>query len=167
MPTPAKRTENMTKHLTNAEKEAREEASSGVQPVRDVIKLKPPGLMKKNAAASRYWKAVLKRMEGIDILDDLDSDALGIYCMMLARYEQLTATRLALAAQDVDEMNAKELVDFAAALNGLESKQQALERNLLAFAEKLGLTPSGRARLAARRAEGELENDPNADLFGG
>ncbi len=166
MPTPAKRTENMTKHLTKAEKEARGEAATGVQPVRDVIRLKPPGIMKKNPAAGRYWKAVLKRMDGIDILDDLDSDALGVYCVMLSRYEALTAMRTELAGEDVDEMSGKDLIDYISAVNALESKQQALERNLLAFAEKLGLTPSGRARLAARRAENDSENDPNSDLFG-
>lgn len=166
MPTPVKRTENMTKHLTNAEKEAREDAASGVQPQRDVVTLTPPVLMKKDTAASRYWKNILARMKGLDLLDDLDSDALGVYCVMLSRYESLGKTRKALAAQDPGEMTPKELIDFTAALGSLESKLQALERNLLAFAEKLGLTPSGRARLAARRAEGEAEDDPNADLFG-
>lgn len=166
MPTPAKRTENMTKHLTNAEIEARESAAAGVQPQRDVVKLVPPVLMKKDAAASRYWKSILKRMDGLDLLDDLDSDALGVYCVMLSRYEALGKLRKTFAAQDVDEMTPKELIDFTASLNALESKLQALERNLLAFAEKLGLTPSGRARLAARRAEAEDEADPNSDLFG-
>lgn len=40
-----------------------------------------------NPAAGRYWRKVLERMDGLVILDDLDSDALGVYCVMMARYE--------------------------------------------------------------------------------
>lgn len=165
MPTPPKKTENMTKHLTVAEIEARETAAADVQPHRDVVKLTPPVLMKKDTPASRYWKNILLRMDGLALLDDLDAEALGVYCVMLSRYEALGKLRKTFAKQDVDEMTPKELIDFTASLNALESKLQALERNLLTFAEKLGLTPSGRARLAARRAEGEAEDDPNSDLF--
>ena len=44
---------------------------------------------------------------------------------------------------------------------------QSLERNILQYAEKLGLTPSGRVRLAQKRAAAAAENkDPDGDLFG-
>lgn len=168
MPTAAKRTENMAKNLTNAEKFARQQAESKVLPERQEISLKKPKLMGKDPAAGRYWKLVLERMDGLRILDDLDSDALGVYCSMLSRYERLgkQAAVLSERIDDIDTEDAKTLLKLVEATNSLESKTQALERNILQYAEKLGLTPSGRARLAVKRAENAGEEDPDADLFG-
>lgn len=142
MPTQAKRQENIDKHLTAAEIEARQRAEAGVIPDRKVIDLKPPKLMAKNTVARRYWKAILKRMDGLEILDDLDSEMLGVYCVQMAEYEALCAE------------------------GGGSKELRTLEKSLLTYAEKLGLTPSGRARLAAKRAAAETEADPDADLFG-
>ena len=168
MPTAAKRTENMNKHLTDAEKAARQAAEGEVLPQRQDISLKKPKLMGKDPSAGRYWKLVLQRMEGLQILDDLDSDALGVYCSMLSRYERLGKQAAALSERidDIDAEDARTLLKLVEATNALESKTQALERNILQYAEKLGLTPSGRARLAAKRAENAGEEDPDADLFG-
>ena len=58
-----------------------------------------------------------------------------------------------------------ELVEAAAKLDALTGKLQALERNILQYAEKLGLTPSGRVRLAQKRAQAAAE-EPDGDLFG-
>lgn len=41
----------------------------------------------------------------------------------------------------------------AAKLDAVSGKMQSLERNILQYAEKLGLTPSGRVRLAQKRAQ--------------
>ena len=45
---------------------------------------------------------------------------------------------------------------------------QSLERNILQYAEKLGLTPSGRVRLAQKRAQAAAgaRADPDSDLYG-
>jgi hypothetical protein len=45
------------------------------------------------------------------------------------------------------------------------AKLQTLERNLLTYADKLGLTPTGRVRLAQKRAEAATF-DPDGDLYG-
>ena len=42
---------------------------------------------------------------------------------------------------------------------------ESTERNLLNYAEKLGLTPTSRARLAVKKAQKKKE-DPDADLYG-
>lgn len=62
--------------------------------------MEEPAIMTKNPAARRYWRKVLERMEGLVILDDLDSDALGVYCVMMARYE----TQCRLLAQAAKEL---------------------------------------------------------------
>jgi len=51
-------------------------------------------------------------------------------------------------------------------LDTVNGKMQSLERNILQYAEKLGLTPSGRIRLAQKRAEQAAVKDPDSDLFG-
>ena len=170
MPTPVKNSENMTKHMTQEEIQERQAAEEGVIPDRGrESKLERPAIMTKNAAAGRYWKKVLDRMEGLVILDDLDSDALGVYCVMMARYEQ-QCKLFALASKQLK--NAKddaEAVESAVAkLDAASGKMQSLERNILQYAEKLGLTPSGRVRLAQKRAAAaaEARTNPDGDLFG-
>ena len=169
MPTAPKASDNMSKHLTQEELERRQSAESNTLPDRGrSANLERPAIMAKNAAAGRYWKKVLARMEGLVILDDLDSDTLGVYCVMMARYE--TQCRLlALASRQLKEAEAdpETIADAAAKLDTISGKMQSLERNILQYAEKLGLTPSGRIRLAQRRAaQAAAEVDPDSDLFG-
>ena len=169
MPTPAKALDNMSKNLTVEERRLREQAEAGVMPDRGrESKLEKPAIMTKNPAAGRYWRKVLERMDGLVILDDLDSDALGVYCVMMARYE--TQCRLLVQAAKAlkSAEDDPEAVEAAAArLDAVSGKMQSLERNILQYAEKLGLTPSGRVRLAQKRAAAAAENkDPDGDLFG-
>ena len=101
MPTPPKALEHMSKNLTGEERQLREQAEEGVIPARGRESwLERPAIMTKNAAAARYWRKVLERMEGLAILDDLDSDALGVYCVMMARYE-VQCRLLAQAAKEL------------------------------------------------------------------
>ena len=69
------------------------------------------------------------------------------------------------SAQSAPVMTPDELVEAVSKLDTLTGKLQALERNILQYADKLGLTPSGRVRLAQKRAAamGEAQTD---DLFG-
>ena len=131
--------------------------------------MEKPAIMTKNAAAGRYWKKILERMEGLVILDDLDSDALGVYCVMMARYEH-QCKLLSLATKQLQDAqdNPQAIADAAAKLDAVSGKMQSLERNILQYAEKLGLTPSGRVRLAQKRAQAAAEQraDPDGDLFG-
>lgn len=196
MPTAAKPTENMTKHLTQAEREVRERAEDGVLPDRGrEPKLKKPAIVSSNKRANAYWNQTLKQMEGLVLLDDLDSTVLAGYCSMLARRDQTTLlvnqlmdklgvqdavekgakrrkTGVALSdqeweasARDSPVMDPDELIEAVAKLDALTGKLQSLERNILQYADKLGLTPSGRVRLAQKRAAaaGAAQAD---DLFG-
>ena len=66
MPTAAKPSENMTKHLTQAEREARERAEAGVLPDRGrEPKLKKPAIVSSNRRANAYWNQILKQMDGL------------------------------------------------------------------------------------------------------
>lgn len=167
MPEPIKAMANQTGHRTEAEKAARSGAEAECIPDRGgAVKLEKPALMTGNAAASRCWRNVLKRMEGLALLDDLDSDALGVYCSMMARYEQQSKL-LRQVSKEIRKCEAdpEAVGAVLVKLDGISGRLQSLERNILQYAEKLGLTPSGRVRLAQRRAA-QVEVDPDADLFG-
>ena len=195
MPTAAKPTENMSKHLPKEEREAREQAEAAVLPDRGrEAKLKKPAIVSASKRANAYWNQTLKQMEGLVLLDDLDSTVLAGYCSMLARRDQTTLLigqlmdRLGVqdsveagakrrkkdaamsdrqwedSARSASAMTPDELVEAAAKRDALTGKLQALERNILQYAEKLGLTPSGRVRLAQKRAAAASEQAD--DLFG-
>lgn len=170
MSTPPKALEHMSKNLTAAERQLRQQAEEGVIPDRGrESSMEKPAIMTKNAAASRYWRKVLERMEGLAILDDLDSDALGVYCVMMARYETQGKVLSQVIRQLKDAGGDPEAVaDAVSKLDAVSGKMQSLERNILQYAEKLGLTPSGRVRLAQKRAQAaaEARTDPDGDLFG-
>lgn len=197
MPEAVKNSANMTKHLTSAEREARRRAEEAVTSRRQRPKLKKPPFISSSKQANAYWNQILKRMEGLALLDDLDSEMLAGYCSMLARRDetillvnQLTARMGVVEAagtgkkfrkQDqfmTDEeweasatapsepMTPDELLEAVGKLNVLHGKLHALDRTLLQYAEKLGLTPSGRVRLAQKRAQAAAEPEPDDDLFG-
>ena len=100
MPTPVKNLDNMSKHLTKDELEARAAAQALGLPCR---KPKKPKLITQDKAASRHWARILKDMQDLEILDVLDTDALAIYCAKLSRRDRLQEEYLRLiAAEDLD-----------------------------------------------------------------
>lgn len=156
MPTPVKILNNMNKHLTEDERRARE-AQENKLPTRP---LKKPKLLKEDKAAAAHWTRILKTMQGVDILDSLDADILGIYCAKLSRRDELQQIYLGHRAAYADDHDMLTLKSMLAVGDDL----QAIERELLSYAGKLGLTPESRARLARRLADQEDE-EPDGDLF--
>lgn len=157
---------NIKKHLSREELEARQQAEADTLPKRTKLKLKKPGFISKNKQANSYWNQILKRMEGLALLDDLDSEMLAGYCSMLARRDEaiLLANQLT-ERLSVENMEPDSLLEAMEKLSGLNGKLHTLDRTLLQYAEKLGLTPSGRVRLAQQRAKA-AEPEPDSDLFG-
>lgn len=141
-----KNVDNMAKHLTRKERDAREEASEKMK--RNKVKLVAPDRVKKNPAAAGYWKKYIKMLKGMEVLDDVDADVLGRLCLIYARMDRMQDE-----LEEMEELSPE-------LLNRIESA----ERNALSYAQKLGLTPESRARLAKKIAEKPPE-DPDADLF--
>ncbi len=168
MPANVKLLEKQTKHLTKSERLAREQAENEVMPVRPKLELQPPNYVKTDAKAKRYWLEIVKRMDGVSILDALDGEILAVYCTMLSRrdatHQLFTRLLKESKAKDTDpEVQAAIL----GKLDSLMTKLQGQERSILQFADKLGLTPSGRVHLARKRAvqaTGDVGDDE--DLFG-
>lgn len=166
MPKSPKPVENMTKHLTQEEREARSAAEAVFIPKRvEVMLIMPPGMSSK---AKSYWKSILRRFEdsGTVLLDDLDSETFGLYCVLLARRDRLDSVcnqlmnRLSRAKNSADEN-----LEVIESLDGVMSKLSKIETLILQYAEKLGMTPSGRIRLAQRKSAAAAPDEKD-DLFG-
>lgn len=165
MPGNVKSLENQEKHLTKAEIEAREAAEQAVLPDRKA-EPKPPRSLNKDPAAKRYWKFILERMEGLAILDDLDSEMLAVYCSALSRKDSLNALCRELVSRADKEENPDLRLELVEKLDGLLTKLQNHEKTLLSFANNLGMTPEARVRLARKRAAKMANPEPVDDLFG-
>ncbi|MBQ6756793.1 MAG: P27 family phage terminase small subunit [Oscillospiraceae bacterium] len=166
MPKSPKPVENMTKHLSQEEREVRTAAEEEFIPRRaEVVLIMPPDMSPK---AKTYWKRILQRLEdsGTKLLDDLDSETFGLYCNLLARRDQLDSVcnqlmRKLSKAKD----SAEENLEVIEKLDGVMTKLSKMEALILQYAEKLGMTPSGRIRLAQKKAAAAAP-DENDDLFG-
>lgn len=89
---------------------------------------------------------------------------------MMARYQQQcrllnqAAKQLKAAADDPEAVS-----EAVGQIDAVSAKMTTLEKTILQYADKLGLTPSGRVRLAQRRAAAAAAAaamDPDGDLYG-
>ena len=134
------------KHWTAAQVQARQEAAEEVTR-KTKVRLKPPAWL--SAEALVIWKRILKQTKGMQLLDNLDENMLAVYCDTMIRYQQLSKPKVGEDGK----------VEFLTA-DGVKALQ-AYARLLAGYADKLGLTPAGRARLVKKDADEKL------DVFGG
>ena len=158
MPTPIKTADKMSpggraggKHWTNLEIEARDQADEQSRRKRRVT-LKPPAWLIENDDALLVWKDMVKKLRGIELLDNLDTEMLAIYCDAIVQYRNCSK-RMSGTNSD------------GAPIDDLIKAMQAWARIVTTYADKLGLTPGGRARLAKKKADKVIDNF--ADAFGG
>lgn len=131
------------KHWTKSEVESRQAAAENFRRGGKRVVLRAPAWL--NDPARIVWKNTVKRLRGLELLDTLDTDLLAMYCDAVAKYQKVSE------APEMDSDAIKAL--------------QAWSRLVLAYAEKLGLSPGGRARLAKKKAEKKA--DDFADAFDG
>ena len=102
----------------------------------------------------------------MELLDDLDSEVLGLYCSMLSRRDRTCKMYKKLASLTRTKgLDTAELLDLTAQMQDLDNQMRSQERLILQYADRLGLTPASRAGLAKKKAA-EAADDPDADLFG-
>ena len=164
MSSAVKALENQTKHLTKEEIAARAEAERGIIPDRECDLTKP--IKGVTGSAGTYWRTIVKRLEGLSLLDELDKEQLGIYCQMLARRDRMNRLCERLLADACKEDGSASSTEATDKLDSLMAKLATLERNIMAYAEKLGFTPQSRVRLAQKRAASAASADAEGDFFG-
>ena len=155
MPTGVKNLDNMSKHLTQEEIQARLQAEADYQPTRTPD---PPAGFNKKTAERRIWDRVISDMEGYKILDRLDADVLEIYCRQQVRLRMLQNMLDRMINGEDGKLTSKAFLD-------LLTKIKDLEGTILNYAGRLGLTPESRARLAKNAAQPDPDEE-DGDLFG-
>lgn len=145
MPTPHKKLANQRKHLTKAERAARQAAEHGLERETRVYLRCPDWL---GEDARKVWKETVRRARALELLDTIDTELLAIYADTVARYRE-SSKLLALRTDDGAPVATDEQVKQA----------QAWARIITTYAEKLGLSPAARARLARKRAVEQPPDD--------
>jgi len=138
------------KHWTDAEVAARQAAADKLKRKR-AAKLSPPDWLSKDSIT--LWNEKLAQVAGLkaanELLDVLDTELLAMYCDAVVQYRDIARLEL-----DPNTKKPKPLsTDEVKAL-------QAWSRIVRDCAEKLGFTPSARARLVKKIA------DEGKDTFG-
>ena len=141
------------KHWTKDEVERRAAAAQKLKRKKPV-KMKIPFWL--DDAARQVWKKTMKDMAGFDILDKVDEEVLATYCDAVARYQEVT---LKVREEGYTTINAQGTESVSPYVRAAQS----YARIIMQYADKLGLNPNSRARLAKKLADNE--DDPNADLF--
>lgn|SRR5574343_25633 len=143
MPEPLKALENQTGHRTKAERAARSAAAEGLKR-KAAVRLRAPDWL--GDEALKIWKRTLRQARGLDLLDLLDENMLAIYCHAVAMY-QMGAVKLVIIDADGTPVARDDSI----------KDQQSWARVVAQYADKLGLSPAARARLAKRKADEILD----------
>ena len=168
MPTPVKKIENTSKHWTKEERERREQAEQDLE--RRFVRLTEPKRVKEMPEAHEYWKNTIKRMKGITMLDNVDTDLLAGYCLAAAQADALrkeyretrsitertiqkTIEKALNHEYESDEYPARVIRALVADELAILRSMQGQERLVIGYAKELGLTPNARQRLAKKAAD--------------
>jgi len=127
----------MRKHLTNAEKDARQLAEEKLVRGKRVY-VKAPAWLGEDAML--IFERTKRRMRTLGILDDLDADPLALYASAQAKYISMM--------KSIEPGDTKGM-----------TVAQGWSRLAQSWAEKLGITPQARARLAKKAAEQQPADD--------
>jgi P27 family predicted phage terminase small subunit len=135
-----------TKHLTKKEIEARREAEAKLKPKAD--KIKPPNWLDKEA--KKEFKRIADELMELDLLTNVDINALAAYCDAYSDYIKCT--------QIIQQEGLMvEYTNKAAETNKvphpLLTKKKQLHEQMRSLAAEFGLTPSARAKLSIPKEE--------------
>jgi P27 family predicted phage terminase small subunit len=122
------------KHWTDAEVAERLAAENEI--TRERVTLRVPDWL--NEEARHVWRRIVQQTKNWTLLDNVDELMLANYCMLTVKFRMLDA---------LGEMTDEQIKAY-----------QAYARLLANYADKLGLTPGGRARWAKKKAEQKLSD---------
>lgn len=160
MPTKAVAAETMEagkrgggKHWTDAEIAARLKAAGRLKRKEKVVINAPDWL---SSGALFIWNRVVNDASKLELLDNLDTDVLAVYCDAVDRYQTLSEmlSRTGKPKKStVSNGESKDDEDDGPIFDDIVKQMQAWARIMSNYADKLGFTPQARARLAKKRAE--------------
>lgn len=146
------------KHLTKNEIEQRQQAEKKFKPRSNNIK--PPSWL--DDLARKEFKRIVKELQEIELITNVDVNALAAYCDAYSDY--VSCTRII-----QEEGLMVEYTNKAAETNKvphpLLTKKKQLHEQMKSLATEFGLTPSSRAKIALPKQE-EKEKTEEEKLFG-
>lgn len=138
------------KHLTKKEIDQRKEAEQKIQPKKD--KVKPPTWL--DSIAKKEFRKIVSELEEIDLVTNVDVNALATYCDAYSDYIHCTKI-----IQEEGLM--VEYTNKAAETNKvphpLLTKKKQLHEQMKSMAIEFGLTPSARAKIAITK---QVQKEP-------
>lgn len=111
--------------------------------------------------ARSEWNALLKELKELDLMTNIDTDALAIYCDAYSQYVECTQV---IREEGLMVEYTNKAVETNEVPHPLLSKKIQIHNQMKSLATEFGLTPSSRAKLAM--LEKEKEVDPFGDVFG-
>lgn len=141
-----------TGNLTVDTKERRAAEEQAVATGKDQIQKPPTWLV--DSAAKREWKRVVKELDKISLVGNLDKNNLAGYCNAFANY--LKVTKL---LKDQDYCIERETrTGTIIVKNPLVDIQKSYAEEMRRFASLCGMSIDARLKAAAAKAEAEAEN---------
>jgi P27 family predicted phage terminase small subunit len=131
------------KHWTKDQVKARKTAAEKMTR-KTKVKLEIPDDIKTSPEILKIWNKTVKDMEGLNILDNVDADILGMYCD--AVYNQREATRQIQKYTTVNDNGTE-------AVNPNVKVAQSYMKIALQCGKELGITAEARARLQKKKAD--------------
>lgn len=130
------------KNLTNSELKSRQQESEKLKSKN--VKMSMPEWLKnpQKERAQQVWVKTLNSVQDIELFANCDSEMLATYCDICIQYEDATLRRLPYP-KDIDRLGKLKMT----------------------YAEKLGLTPTSRARLVVSRAKKNENSAGKESMF--
>lgn len=152
--------EQIKKHLTKKEKEQRKKAEERLKIAKD--KLKPPNWL--DEIAKKEFKRIVKEMDSIELLTNIDVAALAIVCDAYSKYVQ--------ASEAINKTNL--LVKYTNKGGNTNYIENPYVKVATKYAEmykkycvEIGLTPASRLRMTVTQSEEiDEEKEKLKNMFG-
>jgi len=133
---------NGRKNLTKAEIEARRAAENRIKPKSH--RIRPPDWLGDDA--QQEFKRIIKEMKDLEVITNVDVDALAVYCDAYVNY--IECTRIIDNEGIMVNIKDQDGNITSSYPHPLMSKKRQLAEQMKAMATELGLTPSARAKIA-------------------
>lgn len=144
---PRKPLSQQTRHNTVIEMQRRQQEEDCVKVDSDQLKETPEWLL--NSVAKEEWKRVVRELEKVDIVGNLDVVNIGAYCNAYASYRAATA-ELARQPQIIEKQTK---TGVQRAENPLINVQKKYAEEMRRFAGLCGLTIDSRLKAGASKVD--------------
>lgn len=147
MARPRKTIEMQTAHLSLIQRQQREDEEESVRTGKDQLKTPPKWLI--NDVAKKEWRRIVKQLQEINIVGNLDRANLGGYCNAYANYIKATE----ILKDQTFYVERETRTGIIVVKNPMVDIQQTYASEMRKFASLCGLTIDSRLKTSAAKTE--------------